>query len=162
LTDFRSHNFEESEIMRSARSFVVASLVIVVALSLAFFAKGTALAAPEYPEKVALKTVYLQKPIKGFHQIKVEGDLRGTGSLLLDPNCCEVTEFGETGRCTRIAITKRDVTFKLVRREGGRTLFSIEGAELENPLYLVTPASPRGSFRLVYNDRAPEAPYPVT
>jgi hypothetical protein len=148
--------------MKTTSSLMFASLLMLATFSVGSLAKKTVFAAEEGAERVALRTVYLQKPIKEFHQIKLEGDLKGKGRLSLDPNTCTVTEFGETSGCTRIAITNRDVTFKLVRTEGGRRLFSIEGADLGNPLYLVAPASNRGSFRLVYNDRGSATPYPVS
>jgi hypothetical protein len=144
----------------------VASFVTLLAIAV-HFTSGSILATPasvsmDDASKIAQQTVYLQKPVQKFHRIMVEGDLTGDGKLTLDPNSCNVDEFGETAGCTKIKPTSRKVTFKLEKTEAGRKLYVIEGTELGSPLYLVVPTTQGTPYRLVYNDRGPDTPYPIT
>ncbi|GAC1472093.1 MAG: hypothetical protein NVSMB9_18940 [Isosphaeraceae bacterium] len=118
--------------------------------------------APEVSPRVELTTVYLQHPVQKYHRILVEGVLGGRGKMTFDPNQCQVSDAGELSGCTEIALVTRNVTFKLIRSEGGRRLYDIEGHGIGNTLYLVAPVSPKGAYRLVYNDRGDHTPYPIT
>lgn len=105
--------------------------------------------------KFTARTAYLSQPIERFHRLSLDGELGGKGRLSLDPNGCSVTEFGDTGICTKIAETVRDVTLRQEQSPdptgAGRRLYQIEGAGLAAPLRLVTPpASGGGAYRLVY------------
>lgn len=105
--------------------------------------------------KFTARTAYLSQPIEQFHRLSLDGELGGKGRLSLDPNGCSVTEFGDTGICTKIAETVRDVTLRQEQSPdptgAGRRLYQIEGAGLAAPIRLVTPpASGGGAYRLVY------------
>jgi hypothetical protein len=119
-----------------------------------------------FPKRIAAQTVYLRPPIEGYYRITIAGDLNGKGELVLDRNSCDVTEFGDPDRCTEIAPKIVNVMIKDTGKPDpeqlGRKLYAIEGTGLRNPLLLVIYSGNDPRARLIYNDRGPESPRPIT
>ncbi len=104
--------------------------------------------------------------IEGFHRIAIIGELDGKGTLFLDPNKCTVNEFGDPVTCTVVAIAIVNVTIKDTKKSDpsglGRKLYWLEGAGLQNPLFLVVSPDTDRPVRLIYNHRGEKAPVPIT
>jgi hypothetical protein len=117
-------------------------------LASAACANAQALAVPkEKPAKakehaLSLTTGYIADPFKlddgkGWHFIhvkvtldKVTRDAKGAGkgTMEFDPNRGKFNEFGDvSGPFTEIATRKTEVTLKLVKTDGSRLLYEIEG-----------------------------------
>src|SRR5439155_10173509 len=118
------------------------------------------------PSRISAQTVYLHDPIEGFHRIAIIGELGGKGTLILNPNKCSTNEFGDPEVCTRIAETVVPITIKDSNKPDpahlGRKLYSLDGTGLGNPLLLAIWPDPHRLTRLIYNNRGPDAPRPVT
>ena len=136
---------------RMLRSFKV-SITLLIALPVSLETAGqTSAAGPQ----ITFRTVYLVNPIDHTHQIAIEGELGGEGTLALDPNTCTVTQFGETGICTRIAVQRIPIRFVRVRLADdtgqGRRLYQLDG-QLQPEGYrysLVVPRRKSEPHRLV-------------
>lgn len=117
-------------------------------------------------DKISAQTVYLHDAIEGFHRISIFGELGGKGTLILNPNTCSTNEFGDTVVCTRIAEMVVNITIKDTQQPDpahlGRKLYSLEGTGLSNPLLLVRWPTAGRPARLIYNNRGPDAPRPIT
>lgn len=114
----------------------------------------------------AAQSVYLHEPIQKYHRVSITGTLGGDGVLILNPNACQLNEFGDPTVCTLIAETEVAIKITDTKKPDpenlGRMLYELEGADLGNPLYLVVWPDPQWPARLVYNDRGPNAPRPIT
>lgn len=117
-------------------------------------------------DRISAQTVYLHEAIEGFHRIAVLGELGGKATLILNPNKCSTNEFGDTVVCTRIAEAVVNITIKDTAKPDpahlGRKLYSLEGTGLPNPLLLVIWPTADRPARLIYNNRGPDAPRPIT
>jgi hypothetical protein len=144
-------------------------LVTFLAATVSCHSIGTAQAQTEYrraPSRISAQTVYLYDAIEGFHRIVIIGDLGGKGTLILNPSKCSTNEFGDPEVCTRIADTTVPITIKDTNKPDpahlGRKLYSLEGTGLGNPLLLVVWSDLHRPARLIYNNRGPDAPRPIT
>ena len=118
------------------------------------------------PTRIAAQTVYQHDDIEGFHRVAIVGVPNGNGTLILNPNHCSINEFGDTVGCTRMAETIANIRIKDTMTPDpahlGRKLYSLEGTGLSNPLLLaIWPTADRPA-RLIYNNRGPNAPRPIT
>jgi hypothetical protein len=77
------------------------------------------------------------------HHITVStGSKGGEGSLQLDPNGCQLNEFGDETRCTKIAIRSFPAQLKLLKEADGKRLYAVEAKEYTGPaLRVVVPIS---------------------
>ncbi|MGE0191880.1 MAG: hypothetical protein AB7T63_07525 [Planctomycetota bacterium] len=127
---------------------------------LALAAPGAAPAHAEDGRPFHVVSGYLDEPVLGARRVEMEGFLGGNAILELDPNRCQLDEFGDPGVCTRMAARRLEVTLhraKLADPRGhGRALYGIAGLPREGEtspgpkLFLVAP--PAGSpdtWRLV-------------
>lgn len=111
--------------------------------------------------RIALRTAYLAEPVGDAHQILIAGELGGEAKLTLDGNTCTITQFGDTGVCTKIAFPPIDVRLVQLRLAdptgAGRRLFKVEGEFDDDIRYtLVVPRRRSQPHRLVVdmgNDR---------
>ena len=114
---------------------------------------------------VSAQTVYLPDAIESFHTITIVGDLGAKASLTLDPNTCTLNQFGDLEACTLLPPSTRQVMLNKLDKADpagrGRVLYSIDGAGLGKPLFLVVPADDSQPMRLVYGDRGPGTPRPI-
>lgn len=118
-----------------------------------------AFAADEKPHsggpEVHLQTVYLAEPVGRAHQIRINVQLGGTGTLTLDPNTCTVSMFGDRAVCTEIApqpIAVRATQLRFADPTGrGRRIFSLTSDEqsLSDVFYLVIPRRRSEPHRLI-------------
>jgi hypothetical protein len=113
--------------------------------------------AEEPKHDIAVTTTYLEKPVEQFHQLGLTATLGGEGTLLLDPNTCQLNPFGDREACTLIAPASRHVQLVLTDHSDpagkNRRLYAVNGAALPHMLYLVV--SPDcSSSRFVYADRS--------
>lgn len=119
-------------------------------------------AAGERPFDV--RSAYLGDPLLGGHRVRLEGfvgGIPGAGAILeLDPNRCQLDEFGDVTTCTRMAPRRIEVKLSQVKIGDpsgmGRQLFVVQGLPTEpahSPgprLFLVVPPQGSGdSWRLV-------------
>ncbi|QDT38958.1 hypothetical protein [Stratiformator vulcanicus] len=102
-------------------------------------------------DQVDLASVYMNEAVAGGHQIRLTGELGGTGELQLDPNRCGVDEFGNLTFCTRMAARPVPVKFELLKQNkiAGLFLYAIKGEGLRETLRLVVPENNEGNYRLV-------------
>lgn len=107
---------------------------------------------------ISLRSVYTSPDpaaISNNHQIKIEGDLQGTGTIQFDQNSCSLTEFGDIDITTLVYYYPVAVTFdklNIADTTGkDREVFRLVGTFM-NPgfnYYLVVPGNRRGPYRLV-------------
>jgi hypothetical protein len=151
--------------MRTSHRYTLFTLPLLACAALGLDAQraGGQTAAVRH---VAAQTVYLPEAIEGFHTITIQGDLGGNGSLSLDPNSCTVNAFGDIEACTLLPPSTRAVTLSKVATPDpagrGRELYSIDGARLAKPLMLVVSPDKAQPPRLVYGERGPGTPRPIT
>jgi hypothetical protein len=118
------------------------------------------------PSRIAAQSVYLQTPVEIFHKVTVIGDLDGKGTLILDPNECQINEFGDREACTEIQSIIIPILIKDTKKADqlniGRRLFSLESPKLRNRWLLVVHQDKHRPARLVFNDRGPGTPRPIS
>jgi hypothetical protein len=106
---------------------------------------------PEESKRINLKSAYLMPPIdQKFHRIFLFGELGGEGRVMLDTDSYPVDEFGEAPEKPHLRLAR----FTKVADQptgGQRELYDIPGLPLR--LRLVTPGSPRESYRLLVLDK---------
>jgi len=134
------------------------ALAVVALLALATLSAPPAQAEDGRPFNVV--SGYLDEPVLGARRVKMEGFLAGNALLELDPNRCQLDEFGDPTICTRMAARRLEVTLRRAKladpRGHGRELYAVAGLPREGDsspgpkLFLVAP--PAGSpdtWRLV-------------
>ena len=117
--------------------------------------------AQDTSHSLAVTTLYLHSPVEVYRQIRLTGELsanEGRATLVLDPNQCEIGEFGDVGGCTKMAATSRTVRLTKLRIADplnlGRSLWMISGAPLSGDLFLVEgKENEHKEMRLVYAAR---------
>ena len=121
---------------------------------------GSEARAAERGRHISFHTTFLRNPVEGYHQLTVVGDLAGssgTGHMELDPNWCQLNDFGDRGICTEMAVTERTVTFHRTRTADpsglNRQLWIINGSPFPGVLFLIVPDDPHGTYRLLYRAR---------
>ena len=116
--------------------------------------------------RIAAQTVYMYEAIEGFHRITITGELNGNGKLILNPNSCRVNQFGDAADCQEAAETIVSISIQdtnvIDPNDLGRKLYSLIGAGLRNPLFLVVCPTSDRPIRMVYNDRSDKAPVSIT
>lgn len=108
-------------------------------------------------QAILVRTVRLWQPVERASQLMLYGVLGGEGILTLDPNHCQLDQFGDDELCTEIAPVTRHVKITRLRTPDplgrGRALYSIENAGLRGRLYLVVPPDPgKDAYRFVHED----------
>jgi len=128
------------------RGHLVIALLILPIYSSALFTYTNLFSQKTITESVhsiAAESFYLDQPLgKDFHRVSLLGNLdSGKGVLVLDPNTCTLSQFGDPENCTKIAPTTEEVTFK--REEvkdtsgNGRLLYRITGCDVLKDLHIV-------------------------
>lgn len=94
----------------------------------------------------ALELMGSQPGLAMIHQVIVSTatDSGGDGTLTLDPNQCQLDEFGAIGACTEIATLSFPAKIQLVSESRGRRLFSIDARGYSGPPLRVV-LRPRGA-----------------
>ena len=133
-----------------SKAVVFASIVLV---SIASFA-----ADPE--PSFAVRSSYLSSPLEGYFQVMISGAIKGSegrGNIMLDPNECEVNEFGDPNGCTKIATSSYPIKFSLMRTQDplglDRQLWLITGTPLNGPCFLVVKKDAAEDMKLVHTTR---------
>ena len=138
------------------RREIFAGLVMVCIGSFVPQSRGDDPAA-NVPEKVALTTAFLARPVGRAHQITIRGQLGGKGEVTLDGNTCSVNQFGDSEICTEIFFAPIEVDFVQLRLADpsgqGRRIYRLDGklAPENYHYFLVVPHEGRGEHRLVIN-----------
>jgi len=111
--------------------------------------------APKETE-VNLRSAYLAAPFLGGRQIFLQGKLGGAAAMTFDGNSCNLEMTGQIGGCTKVGYPSRDVKLKELPEvakddPARRRVFEVEGAP--EPMRLIVPAAPDGSYRLLLLDK---------
>jgi len=89
------------------------------------------------PHRLDHKTLYFAPGIENAHRFEVEGMIAGgggTGRIVVDPNTCQLNEFGDRTVCTQIAPTPVPVQFRRLRLPDpcmtDREVYEVAGPDL--------------------------------
>ncbi len=141
------------------RSNYPLAFVLALFVPLSLIERGAVFADDEPSAKptVSFATVYLAETIGNAHRILISGELGGEGKVTLEGNTCTITQFGDSGICTKRLFPPIDVEIvqlRLVDPSGqGRRLFQIKGELPEGyKYYLVVPRRKSSAHRLVVDE----------
>ncbi len=126
----------------------------------AFVMSANVCAEEDAAEHVSLTTAYMARTIAGAHTISLRGALGERGTLLLDPNACQVNPFGDRTICTRMAAQPVAVNIRpqAVEDPSGRNrvLYSLSRVDSDKAAWpqfeLSYDASANGVIRLIVKE----------
>ena len=123
------------------------------------------------PHRLDHKTLYFAPGIADAHRFEVEGTIAGgggMGKIVIDPNTCQLNEFGDRTVCTRIAPMPVPVQFRQLRLADpcmtGRAVYAVVGADLPQDLkfFLVIGKKTQPEvLRLVVEAREARSAFPL-
>ncbi|MFZ0565322.1 MAG: hypothetical protein WAM28_03970 [Chlamydiales bacterium] len=111
--------------------------------------------------EISLQSSYLYPSIEGIHRIRIQGELGGDATIVLDSNVCGLNQFGDITICTQMYFEPTAIRMKQLRiadpKGMGRFIYQLEGViDPDYEYYLVTPPKKGGGFRLIVVDQYEE------